>query len=45
MKAFDNFAFLIRSKVVEITFTCTIKAGEKLFADYGKDYSGGFIER
>lgn len=41
---FDNFCNVTTHKVFEITTTCSIDAEEELFANYGKDYGGGFGE-
>lgn len=41
---FDNFAYVTRHNLVEITTTCNIKAREEEFVDYGKSYSGFFGE-
>lgn len=38
MENFDNFSYIARHNVVDITNICNIKAGVELFADYGEDY-------
>lgn len=45
LKNFDNFAYITRRNVVEITTTCNIGVGEELFADYGEELVGEFEER
>lgn len=41
VKDFDDFAYLTTHYVVYITTTFNLKAGEKMFAEYRKSYSGG----
>lgn len=39
---FDHFGYVTRHNVVKNKAICNIKAEEPVFAEYGKDYSGGF---